>query len=568
MNSDGLWVEEMALSASAECVNLRIRHRADTIFLLVMGGRVITMQTGFAMLESAFGRQMNSANIMMKNTMDLLTGAIIFFFVGYWIAFGSDRDNAKPHVDKEVDLDYAMWFCQFGYATTAATINSGALAGRVAFSSYLLLSLVLTGVIYPAIVRMTWGGGWLAEEGFVDFAGSAVVHLVGAVSAVVSASVCGPRIGRYENYNGGSRIWRFLMRQNKDDRFFHVPDDEMEKAVWTPIRLCNNPVQILFGVFILIIGFLAFNPASTFSTVDDQDLMAARTTVITLLFASGGACACAAWSLVRERSAVVTIPDFATAVLGAMVASCACCHVVAPGVSLILGFIAALIALGTAILMDRLLIDDPVSAVAVHGPPAILGVLAVPIFAKPHCHSDLRGLAYGGGGPAWELLRVQCVGVVAIIGIVAGTSYVAVVLIDIVLGLRCGRAAELIGLDFVEHHYDDGTFSESKQAILVHSPIRDGLVSKVSQKIKHTPPKPYGTASQNGSAGLTSSNGVEPPSTEMVSDMKEMKAKMDGMMRKIEALSLELVTVKESQGMTDLAVRKNKGPDAVVVSEL
>eukprot|EP00403_Amphidinium_massartii_P042346 CAMPEP_0178435874 /NCGR_PEP_ID=MMETSP0689_2-20121128/34152_1 /TAXON_ID=160604 /ORGANISM="Amphidinium massartii, Strain CS-259" /LENGTH=567 /DNA_ID=CAMNT_0020057959 /DNA_START=249 /DNA_END=1949 /DNA_ORIENTATION=- len=550
MNADGIWVQEMQQSAAPECRNLRIRHRADTIFLLVMGGRVITMQTGFAMLESAFGRQMNSANIMMKNTMDLLTGAIVFFFLGYWIAYG-----ASPHLDEEVDLDYAMWFCQFAYATTAATINSGALAGRVAFSSYLLLSVVLTGVIYPIIVRMTWGGGWLGEMGFVDFAGSAIVHLVGAVSAIVSASVCGPRIGRYENYTSGSRLWRLLMRQNKPDRLYQGPEDEVEKAVWLPIKTLNNPVQILFGVFILIIGFLAFNPASTFETVDDADLLAARATVVTLLFASGGGLACVAWSMIRTRSTVVTIPDFATAVLGAMVCSCAGCHVISPGISLLLGFFAALLALVSDVFLDRLMIDDPVSAVSVHGPPAILGVLAVPIFAKPHCQSDLKGLVYGGGAEAWDLLRIQFVGVLAIIALTGAMSYFTNIFIDILFGLRCGRAAELIGLDFVEHHYDDGSFSDNvhKQAILVHSPIREGLVQKVSSKLMHTPPKPYAGGTPTGSAygsqqslpiSSTGSSPARPRGESGPDEVADLKGKLNRMLKQVDDLNAEVTSVK------------------------
>jgi len=467
------WITSMQERMSAECAPMRIRHRADTIFLLVMGGRILTMQTGFAMLESAYGEKMNSANIMMKNTMDLLCGAVAFFFFGYWFAFGLNG-GAEPQWDEENNFDYAMWFQQFSYATTAATIDSGALAGRVSFSAYVIFSIIVTGVIYPGAVRMTWGGGWLDEMGFVDFAGSSIVHMVGSVSACVSAMLLGPRIGRYPTFKVGSRLWRLIALDKNSDAWYQAPLDDVEKAIFVKPRSITNPVQALFGLFVLIIGFLAFNPGSTFSTTGDADLLGARATVTTLMAGSGGAVACMVWSIAKTRVPNINIPDFVTGILASMVASCACCHVITPAVAMLIGFIAALAAFFSQVLVDYVQIDDPVGAIAVHGPPGAVGTLCVAIFAKPHCLSSMRGLVYGGGSEAWEQLGVQCVGVLALTVFTAVSTYLLVVVLKCFWGFRCERSAEVIGLDYVEHSYDDGTYTadQNKVAFLEHSPIK------------------------------------------------------------------------------------------------
>mmetsp|Transcript_2929 Transcript_2929/g.6378 ORF Transcript_2929/g.6378 Transcript_2929/m.6378 type:complete len:629 (-) Transcript_2929:195-2081(-) len=466
---DQIWVDSMQERLTGQCSGLRFRHRADTIFLLVMGGRVLTMQTGFAMLESAYGEKMNAANIMMKNTMDLLCGALGFFFLGYTLAY-----DEKTQWDEENNFDFAMWFAQFSYATTAATIDSGALAGRVAFSSYVVFSICVTGIIYPLGVRMTWGGGWLHEMGFIDFAGSSIVHMVGSVSACVSALLLGPRIGRFPDYRVGSKLWRLLSLNRKSNGWYQGPLDEVEKAIFVKPRNITNPVQALFGLFVLIIGFLAFNPGSTLATTGDTDLLGARTTVTTLLASSGGAFACIAGALVKTRVPNITIPDFVTGILASLVASCACCHVVTPLVSICIGFIAALVALLCQEWVDYFQVDDPVGAIAVHGPPGVVGTLSVAIFAKPHCLNSMKGLVYGGGAAAWEQLGTQCVGVLVLAGFAAVSTYILVIFIDVIWGFRCDRSAELIGLDYTEHSYDDGSYTadQNKVAFLEHSPIK------------------------------------------------------------------------------------------------
>mmetsp|Transcript_45441 Transcript_45441/g.101965 ORF Transcript_45441/g.101965 Transcript_45441/m.101965 type:complete len:630 (-) Transcript_45441:86-1975(-) len=553
------WVVTMQERLSESCQGMRVRHRADTIFLLVMGGRILTMQTGFALLESAHGEKMNSANIMMKNTMDLLLGAVAFFFFGYWLAFG---DGAEPQLDEENNFDYAMWFQQFSYATTAATIDSGAFSGRISFSAYVIFSMFVTGVIYPSVVRMTWGGGWLGEMGFIDFAGSSIVHMVGASSALVSCALLGPRIGRFPKYEVGSRLWQFIALDRKPARWYRGPIDEVEKAIFVKPRGITNPVQALFGLFVLIIGFLGFNPGSTLATTGDSDLLGARATVTTLLAGSGGALAVIAWSAVKTRIPCWNIPDFVTGILASLVASCACCHVITPAVAMLVGFLAAWIAFLTQECVDRMHIDDPVGAIAVHGPPGAFGTICVAIFAKPHCLSWEKGLVYGGGSAAWELLGIQCFGVLALAGFTMVATYVLVTSLKLVWGFRCERSAELIGLDYVEHSYDDGTYTadQNKIAFLEHTPIKKFSIANIgnpgtwSWTVGHhgqpeaaTPATPKASDDQPQRASSSVANGHQDsnpgvnivaytPSQNALDEVGELRRSINAMRVEIQAL--------------------------------
>lgn len=485
-NRDVGWIMDSKAALSAECQVTRVRHRADEIFLLMMGGRIIAMQSGFGMLESAFARPMNSANVMMKNLMDMFFGCIAFFLFGYGLAF----DNLKgPYTD---NFDFGFWFIHFSYATTAATIDSGALVGRVSFIPYLSLSFFITGVVYPVTVRWVWSEvGFLNKMGYIDFAGSSVVHLTGATCAFITICVCGPRIGRFPGYRAWRGIWRTIFVERNDSEWYRGPLTEVERIVFQPIKLCHNPVQLLFGVFLLLVGFLAFNPASTFSTTLGHDLIASRATVTTLLSSAGGAVASFIHAIVTTRSLVIKVPNFVGAVIGSMVSSCACCHVVPPLLALFVGFIGGLIALAAQDLLTYLQYDDPVGAVSAHGPPGAWGTICVALFAKPHCQSDVRGLVFGGGAEAMEMLGTQLTGLCVIIGWAAGTSYVATVLLDLFCGFRCNRATELIGLDYTEHHYDDGSFQSdpNKAMVMNEAPVRDCLVERVKETL--SPSKEY-----------------------------------------------------------------------------
>merc|ERR1719414_1652604 len=176
--------------------------------------------------------------------------------------------------------------------------------------------------------------------GYVDFAGGSVVHEVGAVGSLVCILFCGPRIGRFPRYRTWRGPWRWLFAERNSDEYYRGPVTDVEARVFQPVREVSNPVQALFGVFLLLVGFLAFNPASTFSTTNSDDLMAARTSVTTLLVTTGAALVSFLWALIRRRSTVITIPEFATMVVAGMVSSCGCCHVVPPILCIPIGMVA------------------------------------------------------------------------------------------------------------------------------------------------------------------------------------------------------------------------------------
>lgn len=500
---DDQWILASTAELGAECASARIRHRADTIYILMMAGRILAMQSGFGMLESAYVRPMNAANIMMKNLMDMCVGALIFWLVGYRIA-------ASPPgtvFDEGEGFDYAMWFCQFSYATTAATINSGALAGRVSFIPYLMLSVVQTGFIFPLAANWVWGGGWLQQLGFVDFAGSAVVHLVGGISSLVSIAICGPRIGKFPKYRSWRGIWRWVFSERYLDSYYQGPITELENSLFSPIKPLYNPVQMLFGVFLLFCGFLAFNPASTYSSTNNDDIIAARATVTTTLCVAASGVSC----FLLARGAIVTVPNFTTAVIGGMVASSACCHVVPPILMMVVGIFAGAIAIGCQKLITKLMFDDVVGAIACHAAPGIFGVLCVPLLAKPHCDNPLQGLVFGGGAAALRLLGIQVIGLLALSALAAVTTFVSATTIDLLLGFRCGRAAEILGLDFCEHGFDDGTFRSDakKQSLQDKSPKR---VTAARLLKEHSPLKAY-IAPADARMGSENVQGEKPTET-------------------------------------------------------
>jgi len=512
ISPDASWLSSMQAQALPECAAFRTRHRADVAFIVTMAGRIIQMQSGFAMLESAYAQPNNAANIMMKNLLDLCIGVLAFYTFGYTIAYGDTYDVGVA----DAGFDLAHWFCCFSYATTAATINSGALAGRVAFFPYLALSTMMTGLVYPISARLVWGGGWLQQMGFVDFAGSATVHLVGAVSALVSTMICGPRIGRFPEYRAWRKPCKWIFGEKHDDQYYRVPQDAVEKKVFIPFRRCRHPVQLLFGTFLLLVGFLAFNPASTFSITSGQDLVMAHASATTLLAAAGAGVGGVAYSMVRTRSSVVRVPELTNAVIGGLVASCACCTVIPLPIAPLVGLIASLLTLSVEEFLVYAQVDDAVGAVAAHGPSGAWGTIAVSLFAEKHCggDSELVGVFFGGGAGAWKHLGTQVLGVLILTGISLGFTYVIVMLVDFLFGFRCSRACELIGLDFWEHQFDDGSLQSNhdKATLFNLAQMRADLScrtrhfdtvvhSVVPQKWQRSPSKRYvDTASETSSS--------------------------------------------------------------------
>lgn len=393
----------------------------NTLWVLVAAVLVMLMQAGFAMVESGFTRSKNSINILMKNLMDFSMGALIFWIIGYTIMFGTDIAGliGKPELfydSLEVNgiPDLASLIFQTVFAATAATIVSGAVAERTKFSSYLIFTVVITAVIYPISGHWIWGGGWLANLStpFHDFAGSTVVHSVGAWVGLAGAIVIGPRIGKYKS-NGKSDA---------------IPG--------------HNLTIGALGVFILWFGWFGFNGGSQLA-IDgiDNAIAVSKIFVNTNLSAAAGAMSAMAitWIKFKKPGLSLTL----NGALAGLVAITAGCDIVTPGGAVLIGLIAGVVLVFAVEFFDKKLkIDDPVGAVSVHGMNGALGTLLVGLFATD------GGLFYGGGT---SLLVSQLIGVVAV-GIWAfGAGYILFTVLKKTIGVRVSAKDEELGLDFTEH---------------------------------------------------------------------------------------------------------------------
>jgi Amt family ammonium transporter len=367
----------------------------------------------------------------MKNFLDFGAGQLVFFMFGFALMFGTDIGGfigAKNFFLSDFLLDYGnldgfgftFWFFQSVFAATAATIVSGGIAERTKFSSYILISILVTGFIYPISGHWAWGGlngdasaGWLEGLGFIDFAGSTVVHSVGGWIALAGAMVVGPRIGKY------------------------APDG---KANAIPGH--NIPLAAL-GVFILWFGWFGFNPGSTTTADNTIGLIAVNTS----LSASAGLLGAMIVAWVRFGK-----PDMSMTMNGALaglVGITAGCYTVSPMGALVIGMIAGILVVLSVEFIDKVLrIDDPVGAVSVHGVCGAWGTLAVGLFTVPGLNDGTAGLLYGGG---FGLLSVQLLGVVTVFAWAFGMGLLAFKLIKGFMGLRVTPEEELCGLDISEH---------------------------------------------------------------------------------------------------------------------
>ena len=401
----------------------------DTIWTLFAAFLVFFMQAGFAMVEAGFTRQKNAANIVMKNLMDFGMSSIAFWAIGFALMFGAGNafigtsgwflSGGEGTFDSLAWASpplSAKWIFQVVFAGTAATIVSGAMAERTKFKAYILYSGLISGLIYPIAGHWIWGGGWLATRGFLDFAGSTVVHSVGGWAALVGAMMLGPRIGKY----GADRKPRA------------IPGHSMPLA--------------FLGVFILWFGWFGFNPGSTMAANE----LAAHIAVTTNLAAAAG-CIMAmttAWLFGRKPDVGMT----ANGALAGLVAITASCAFVEPWAAVVIGGIGGILVYFAVLGIERSGVDDPVGAVSVHAINGVWGTLAVGIFAAPQLVEGLTnvtpGLAYGDG---FRQLGIQALGVVAVAGWTIAASAIVFGLIKATVGLRVSKAEEVEGLDIGEH---------------------------------------------------------------------------------------------------------------------
>lgn len=402
--------------AEGEDVMALVQSNLDTVWVLVAAFLVFFMQAGFAMVESGFTRAKNTSNIIMKNVMDFAIGSITFFCVGYAIMFGTDIGGFiggtgffnPTSIDMGLTIsNEAFMLFQTVFAATAATIVSGAMAERTKFSSYLIYSAILTLIIYPVVGHWVWGGGWLSELGFIDFAGSSVVHSLGGWAALVGAAVLGPRIGKYKK-NGKANA---------------IPG--------------HNITLGALGVFILWFGWFGFNPGSELAADGTLGLIAmttnlsAATSAVTVMFLT--------WIRYGKPDVSMTL----NGILGGLVAITAGCAAVSMWGAITIGFAAGVTTVFAIEFVDKVLkIDDPVGAVGVHGFCGAVGTLLVGVFAVD------GGLLYGGGA---ALLGIQALGVVSVAAWSIGTSLVLFKTIKATVGLRVNKEEEERGLDLGEH---------------------------------------------------------------------------------------------------------------------
>lgn len=388
---------------------------------------VFFMQAGFALVEAGFTRSKNAVNIIMKNLMDFSIGSITFWAIGFGFMFGATTtgwigwgDFFVSGIDADGNLNngtFAFLLFQTVFAATAATIVSGAMAERTKFVSYLVYTAAITVVVYPIAGSWAWGSlyngeGWLEKLGFIDFAGSTVVHSVGGWAALAGAIVIGARKGKF-NADGSV----------------------------TPIMGHSMPLAAL-GVFILWLGWFGFNPGST-TSLDGGNF--ARVAVTTNLSAVGGCVAAliTGWIMFGK-------PDVSLAlngVLAGLVSITASCYDVSPLSALMIGLIGGTVCVFSVVAFDKMKIDDPVGAISVHGVCGAWGTLSAGLFAQ-EIFAGNSGLFFGGG---IDQLKVQVIGIVAYFIWAFGVSLVIFLGIKYTIGLRVSEEEELRGLDITEH---------------------------------------------------------------------------------------------------------------------
>ncbi|XP_045508309.1 putative ammonium transporter 2 [Colias croceus] len=413
----------------------------DTNWILTSSFIIFTMQTGFGMLESGCVSIKNEANIMMKNLADISLGGLTYWIFGYGMSFGQgplsnpfigvgDFLVDPPVGDALMGPVFASFLFQLSFATTATTIVSGAMAERCNFKAYCLFSFLNT-IVYCVPAGWVWGEhGFLNRMGAVDIAGSGPVHLIGGSSAFASALMLGPRLGRYAKG-------------------------------YAPLPL-GNPVNAVMGTFVLWWGWLAFNSGSTYGVSGAKWQYAARAAVMTMMGSFGGGAFGLIFTLVKNKGRADVL-DLINSVLGSLVSITAGCFLYRAWESLLIGAIGALIASLSAALFDRLHVDDPVGASAVHGACGFWGVVAVGLFADnpiPMETTNGRSGLFKGGG--WYLLGVQTLTALCLMLWGALVTMALLWLIDRVLPIRMDPYDELLGADLTEHRVRHGQVGVSR----------------------------------------------------------------------------------------------------------
>ncbi len=401
------------------------------VWFLIGAALVFWMQAGFAMVEAGFTRAKNTGNIIMKNLMDFCIGTVVFILIGFGLLMGEDLFGfiGRPGFDlftAYAEFDFSNFVFNLVFCATTATIVSGAMAERTKFLSYCIYSGVISALIYPIEAHWIWGGGWLAQLGFHDFAGSCAIHMVGGISALIGAKILGSRIGKFTR-------------------------DESGKVVKVNAFPGHSIALGALGVFILWLGWYGFNGAAATSIAQLGSIFLTTTvapavaTVVCMIFT---------WIKYGKPDVSMCL----NASLAGLVAITAPCDVTDAFGAAAIGAVAGLLVVFGVWLLDHVFrIDDPVGAVAVHCMNGIWGTLAVGLFATDTAPGysianasgeTLIGLFYGGG---FDLLKLQFIGFVSVAAWTAVTITLTFLAIKVTVGLRVDREEEMIGLDATEH---------------------------------------------------------------------------------------------------------------------
>ena len=407
------------------------------VWFLLGAALVFWMQAGFAMVETGFTRAKNTGNIIMKNLMDFCIGTVVFILIGFGLFLGENAFFGligKPNWQIFTDygnFDWSGFVFNLVFCATTATIVSGAMAERTKFLSYCVYSAVISAVIYPIEAHWTWGGGWLAQLGFHDFAGSNCIHMVGGICALIGAAMVGPRIGKFT--------------RGKDGKVTDVHAFPGH----------NIPIGAL-GVFILWLGWYGFNGAAATSVAQLGSIFVATTIAPAVATVT---CMIFTWIKYGKPDVSMCL----NASLAGLVAITAPCDVADALGASIIGIVAGLLVVFGVWLLDyKLHVDDPVGAVAVHCLNGIWGTIAVGLFANPavpgysianKAGEQLAGLFYGGG---FECLGLQLLGMISTIAWTVVTITILFTVIKKIFGLRVTAEEEIVGLDKLEHGLDSG----------------------------------------------------------------------------------------------------------------
>ncbi len=462
-----------ALAADAPKVE-DVAFSVNQLWVVLAAILVLFMQAGFAMLEIGLSRMKNAGAVAGKIIINMAISFLMFWAIGFSFAFASGNGfigsggwflDLTNFSDQFSSLSYsntppqAQFFFQVVFVAVSLAIVFGAMLDRTKFAAYILFGVAFTGFIYPTVAHWTWGGGWLAKDGFLDFAGSSIVHLQGALAALAGAILLGPRIGKFRN----------------------------GKAV--PIPGHSIPLAML-GVLILWVGWMGFNPGSTLNAVANNF---ADIAVNTNLGAAAGVIGATIGALLMFKT--LDVSQMGNGAIAGLVAITAPCAFVDPWAAVVIGLVAGLIVPPLVVLVDKMKIDDPIGCLPVHGVAGIWGTLAIGLFATAERTTGLglgksEGLFLGGSA---SQLWVQFYGIAATVGFTLTASFLVFYAIKMTVGLRVSEEEELAGLDISEH----GMFGYPERFIEVPGAEPESVSSSTASLSDRTEPS---TAAQTAPA--------------------------------------------------------------------